>query len=315
MPFPCNHPATSSIPKKTMCGRSYGFVSAWYEKYPWIDVSKENQTVFCVICRTFEQQHPDAPCLQRAFTRDGFGNWKDGAKLLKGHQLSRYHRDAFTALVKQKPILTAMNSATRKSQAEAAEALQKIITSIMLLARQGLALRGHESHEGNLRELLELRADDSDIIREWLKRSRNYLHSDIQNELLGLMSHHVLRDIIKEMTAGGPTPFALIVDGSQDVSGVEQQAICVRYVTPNLDVLEEFIGFYEPPSTTGEALAKMMKDAMLRLGLSIDHLRGLAFDGAANMKGQFRGAQALLRAEQPLALYMYIAGPTALISL
>ena len=51
----------------------------------------------------------------------------------------------------------------------------------MLLARQGLALRGHESGEGNLRELLQLRAEDSDTVKEWLKRSKTYLHQDIQN--------------------------------------------------------------------------------------------------------------------------------------
>ena len=304
-PYPCHRPAASSIPKWKMCGRNYSFVSSLFQKYPWIDISKESQTAFCALCRTFERQHPEAPCLQRAFTRDGFGNWKDGAKLLKGHQQSKYHRGSFAALVKQKPIHTNITSAVAKSQAEAAEALQKIITSIMLLARQGLALRGHESGEGNLRELLELRAEDSFTIKEWLKRSKTYLHPDIQNELLGILSHHVLRDIIREMTESGPTPFALIVDGSQDVSGVEQQTICVRYVTPTLDVQEEFVGFYEPPSTTGEALARMMEDAMLRLGLSMDNLRGLAFDGAANMKGQFRGAQALLRAQQPLALYVH----------
>ena len=82
-------------------------------------------------------------------------------------------------------------------------------------------------------------------------------------------------------------------------------SVCATwFVTPSLDVLES-VGFYEPPSTTGEALARMMEDAMLRLGLSMDDLRGLAFDWAANMKGQFGGSQALLRAQQSLALYVH----------
>ncbi|XDV43533.1 hypothetical protein PO909_012000 [Leuciscus waleckii] len=45
------------------------------------------------------------------------------------------------------------------------------------------------------------------------------------------------------------------MDGTQDVSGVEQESICIRYVDHDLIPHEEFVGLYEVSSTTGNATA------------------------------------------------------------
>ena len=82
----------------------------------------------------------------------------------------------------------------------------------------------------------------------------------------------------------------MIVDGTQDISGTEQESICIRYVDDALTVHEEFVGFYEPRSTTGADLAAMIEDALLRLGLPLSHLRGMTFHGASNVRRLQRGA-------------------------
>jgi len=48
--------------------------------------------------------------------------------------------------------------------------------------------------------------------------------------------------------------FAVIVDGTRDVNGQEQESICVRYVTDDLFPNEAFLGFFAAESTTGETL-------------------------------------------------------------
>ncbi|KAF0312516.1 Zinc finger MYM-type protein 1 [Amphibalanus amphitrite] len=100
-------------------------------------------------------------------------------------------------------------------------------------------------------------------------------------------------------------PFSVIVDGTQDISGNEQQSICVRYVDKDFNVQEEFLGFYQAQSTTGADLSRLIEDALRRLNLPLTHLRGLAFDGAANMAGCVRGVQAILREKQPKALFVH----------
>lgn len=95
------------------------------------------------------------------------------------------------------------------------------------------------------------------------------------------------------------------MDGTQDVSGGEQEAICLRYVDHDLVLHEEFVGMYEVLVTTGENLAKVIMDVLLRLNLSISGLRGQAYDGAANMAGIYSGAQAFIKQHQPLAPYVH----------
>ena len=51
------------------------------------------------------------------------------------------------------------------------------------------------------------------------------------------------------------------------MSGKEQEAVCVRYVDHDLIVHEEFVGMYEVSVTTGENLAKVIMDVLLRLNL------------------------------------------------
>ena len=65
------------------------------------------------------------------------------------------------------------------------------------------------------------------------------------------------------------------------------------------------MGFYEVSSTTEENLAKAAKDVLLRLNLLLSGLRGQTYDGAANMSGNSKGAQARIREKQPLVLYVH----------
>jgi hypothetical protein len=88
--------------------------------------------------------------------------------------------------------------------------------------------------------------------------------------------------------------FAVIVDGTQDVSGKEQEAICLRHVDEHLDVHETFVGLYEPPDATGATIAAVVEDVLLRFDLPLSKLRGQTYDDAANMAGQYHGCQALI---------------------
>ena len=114
----------------------------------------------------------------------------------------------------------------------------------------------------------------------------------LQNEILQLLSNSIVRSIASSVRESGS--FALIVDGTQDVSKKEQLSICLRYVDEQLFSHEVFVGMYEPPSTTGEDLARSVEDVLIRLNLPLAALRGQTYDGASNMSGQYKGCQALI---------------------
>jgi hypothetical protein len=105
--------------------------------------------------------------------------------------------------------------------------VQQVFTSIRYLARQGLALRGHEEMEGYLMQLLRLRSEDSKVLSQWLHRTTNVLSHESQNEILDIFGNSVQRQIVKNVTETSKL-FGIIVDGTQDCSGTEQEAVCIR---------------------------------------------------------------------------------------
>ena len=212
------------------------------------------------------------------------------------HEKSEGHKLAVrTAAYENRPVTTQLSSAVSTQQAENRASLLKIIGGEMFLARQGLAFRGHEHHQGNLGQLLKYKAEDESFSR-WLSAKRG-LHTswDCQNEWINLMGSSIIRKIADEIRSLPVLQYPIIMDGTRDVSGVVQEAMCLRYVDTDLLVHEDFIGLCEATSTTGENLARIILDVLLRLNLPISGLRGQAYDGASNMAGKYSGAQAVIQ--------------------
>ena len=92
-----------------------------------------------------------------------------------------------------------------------------MITSLMYLLRQGLAIRGHTEVESNLYQLLKLRSDDSNIVREWLAKGK-YTSHDIINELMEIMGRDVLNRLLEGVKSPNPPYFAIIADEATDAS-------------------------------------------------------------------------------------------------
>ena len=177
------------------------------------------------------------------------------------------------------------------------------MTSIQYLARQGLALRGHDSAEGNLQQLLLLRCKDRPSMFHWLERKVAFTSPLVQNEILQLFANSIVKSIASRVADA--KQFAVIVDGTQDTSRKEQLSICLRYIDSEYMPHEDFVGLYEPNDTSGATIAHCIKDVLIRLNLSLSDLRGQTYDGAANMSGKYRGCQAIIAEAQPLALFVH----------
>ena len=126
--------------------------------------------------------------------------------------------------------------------------------------------------------------------------------------MLNIMANSNIKYIATEIITQPQIQNSIKIDGTQEVSGTEQESICLRYVDHNLIPHEEFVGLYEVSLTTGQNLANVAKDVLLRLNLSLDGVRGQTYDGAANMSGKYAGAQAYVTQAQPLALFVH-CGP------
>ena len=74
-----------------------------------------------------------------------------------------------------------LDNKRKEQQLQRQQMLQKHLSSVHYLARQGLALCGHEKSEGNMMQLLQVWSVHDFDVKEWL-RDGKYLSHDIVNE-------------------------------------------------------------------------------------------------------------------------------------
>jgi len=65
--------------------------------------------------------------------------------------------------------------------------------------------------------------------------------------------------------------------------------ICFRYVSNELEVNEDDVGFYQIPNINADTIVAMIKDTLVKFYLSISRYRGQCHNWAANMSGNRNG--------------------------
>ena len=173
------------------------------------------------------------------------------------------------------------------------------LSSLKMLLRQGLAIRGHTEEEGNLQQLLRLRMEDNPDLKMWIANG-DYMSSDIINECITLMGHSVLRSVLNDVKVA--RYYAIMADETRDIDNKEQLALCVRWVDEEFVIHEDLIGMVHVEKTDANSLTAAIKDVLLRCSLPMVLCKGQAYDGAAAMMGHLRGVAAQLRRENPSAI-------------
>jgi len=75
-------------------------------------------------------------------------------------------------------------------------------------------------------------------------------------------------------------------------------------------ICEDFLEFVSIYDATGVSLASTILQTLRKNDLDLRYLHGQGYDGAAAMSGEFRGVQAIVREEQPKALYVHCSAYT-----
>jgi len=99
-----------------------------------------------------------------------------------------------------------------------------------------------------------------------------------------------------------------MVDETTDVSNREQVVLCIRWVSKDFEVHEDFIGLYKVDQIDARTLVFVIKDVLLRLNLSLSNIRGQCYDGAACMAGIRSAVAKQFLDEEPRAVYTHCYG-------
>ena len=105
-----------------------------------------------------------------------FNNWKKALEKFRSNKKSDFHRAAAFMLSskKKQSVSQLIADGHRNEMKENIIALIKLFTSLQLIGRQGLPVRGKVDKESNLMNLLHERADDVVELRNWLKRKSKF---------------------------------------------------------------------------------------------------------------------------------------------
>ena len=288
----------------------------WFSENKWLRYSESDDSIYCGPCRLFGSKDAKEKTLGVTPVKD----WSNAVKLIQRHIASTSHEaclksaDNFISIMegKSKSVTRQISSQYDKVVSRNRKILGIIIETIVLCGNHNMALRGREDDKSNFMAILKYRSQDNELLREHLEAASEskafnkttYLSPEIQNEIIDICGNMISDDIIKACNSA--PCFAFIADEATDVATIEQMALCLRfYDEKEKCIREEFIGFAECKSTTGEALTNSFLDNLRDKGVIIDRMRGQGYDGAANMSGKYRGVQARIREVIPGAIYTH----------
>ena len=169
-------------------------------------------------------------------------------------------------------------------------AIKSIAQTVYFLAKQGLPLKGHiddlknleeSMNWGNFQELLEFRceAGDKNLSAHFESYHRNatYRNKIIQNELIQIISDHIMDGIIAKVKKA--KFYAVAADEAIDRGLQTQLTTTLRYVDEHGNVKEDFIGYTNiTGETTGENIADILVEKLEALYLNLSHIRAQAYD-------------------------------------
>ena len=299
-------PKNFVFPKKMYGKQNRAFHPNWFTKFPWLHYNEKNDSALCFVCvqQNAKSNLRTARNKESAFISEGFSNWKKALTRFEEHQTSDCHRMAveyYTSIPKTcGNILEMSNDIAKKTMEINRMCFIKVIECLQNLARQGQAFQGHADDESNFTQLLKLRGKDEPRLLEWLEKKRDkYTSHDIQNEVISIMANSVIRDLVSDIRQGGF--FSIICDEYTDMSNKEQLTMCIRWVDKHLDAHEDFLGFFHIPDISAQTIVSAIKDALMRLQLSLTNCRGQCYDGASNMLGHKSGVAKRIQDLQPKA--------------
>ena len=143
----------------------------------------------------------------------------------------------------------------------------------------------------SLIQLFRLRAEDIPQLLKWLdKQSKKHTAHENQNEILEIMAHRVLREILDNVSK---SPFlAVMEDETTDQSNIEQLTLVIRCVDDDFCVSEEFLGLYSLAKADANRIVSVLLDALLRFQIPLSKLCGQCYDGCSTMAGTKSGVAA-----------------------
>jgi len=305
---------------KDKIGRS--FHESWYwkgdgsvTKRKWLSYSIKIDKAFCHYCVLFKTKQSNCH-----WTKHGFNLWKNGPAKIIMHETSEDHIMSSIKHSYKEASFPLIPSITEKLNVDIClnkEIISHLIDLTLFLGRHCLSFRGHregwnEEIRGNFKDLVVLLAKYSPVLASHIteiqikgRKVNNFLSWQRQNQLIKAISTNILNVIKKELIEA--KFFSISLDTTFDVSRKEQVSLIFRYVNKNTCIVHErLVAVKETICTTGPHLFGMFETICQEMSINWkEFLIGQSFDGAASMRGEYKGLQSCIKEQNPCATYIW----------
>lgn len=286
----------------------------------WLLYSPKNDAIFCFCCKLFGKQ-------EIKLVNEGFNDWQHTSENLSRHEKTSTHIENCTNWKNLELNLRRKTTIDKNMQryydAEKKrwyQVIVRMISVIQFLAGQSLAFRGcssrlYEKNNGNFLKLIETIGKFDNIMADHINRVQesialkthmpHYLGNRFQNEIIAILATEIRKYILTSIKEA--KYFSVILDCTPDAGHVEQITMVFRYVhiqNDEVEVRENFIGFFQADKSTGEFFYDFLIQKLNHLALNIDHMRGQGYDNGSNMSGKHIGLQKRILDNYPRALFM-----------
>ncbi|XP_029341086.1 zinc finger MYM-type protein 1-like [Acyrthosiphon pisum] len=307
----------------------------------WLSVfciGNELKAMYCPFCIAFSSS---ATIFSKGC--NNFKHIYDVVKIHEDSLTHRRSVEAFIQSTNEKSIEFGINNnlmTLKKNQIlENIHVINEIFEIIKLLGRQNLPLRGSKNSEslykwndednlnkGNFLELVQFTAKRDATLYKHLntaienskRRKANLEKKSLvscgRGSLVTLLSKNTVNKVILSIVKSirdkiklelGEQHFSLQIDSTQDVSVVDQAAVCIRYIYEG-EVKERLFALLKVVDSSGNGYYNMLKQLFSEHSIKFNNIIGESFDGAANMRGEYSGLQSKIKnQENPKAIYIW----------
>ena len=240
---------------------------------------------------------------EQAYISVDFNQWKKAPKCFENQQQTNCHKAAAalrTVVTKCGDVAELANQSIVDSHRKERKHLIDVIRCLRFLARKGVAIQGNPGDDNFTQLLKLLGTKDPSILSKLEKTKLKYTHNDIQNQLLDLMAEQVRLEKLKEIRENNF--FAVMTDEYTDISNLEQLSMCLRTVSDDLEIQEDFLVFYELNDIKSDSIVHAIKDVLLRSNFSLQSCWGQTYEGASNMMEEKSSVVTQIKIDQPKAI-------------
>jgi len=303
----------------------------------WLSIkSYQNmvKAIYCTICIAFSTSETNFS--------SGCTNFKNIYQSVEKHEKSDVHNEAVQSFIQasnhnsiEHLVNRSMINLNRKQVNDNIHVLEHVFRIVKLLAKQNLAYRGTSNNEalykfydesnlyknkGNFLELVRFASEQVAVLNNHLnvaikhsKKRKQSTFTKGRGSLVTLLSKTTVNKVIiaigqsmkKRMRKKlGDQIFSIQVDSTQDIGASDQAEICIRYMCEG-EKKERLLALLRVEKSTGKALYELLKSYFVTYNIDFKNIMGEAFDGAANMRGEFNGLHAYIKNQNDKSMYVW----------